>query len=185
MGLTLLVLTLVMGPSDRSNPVASVQQDDKTTNIAITDSDTYGLPVRLSIPKIGVDTSVLYMGLTASGDMEAPQTNEDAGWYKYGPRPGNTGSAVIAGHVGVGSHAVFTQLNLLVKGDIVSVTDDKGQTISFVVREVRTFSRNTEPTEVFKSTTGAHLNLITCDGTWDAGESTYSERLVVFTDKLT
>jgi LPXTG-site transpeptidase (sortase) family protein len=124
------------------------------------------------------------MGLTASGDMEAPKTNEDSGWYKYGPHPGNTGSAVIAGHLGVGSRAVFTQLGMLTKGDIVSVTDDRGQTVSFIVTHTRTYAYNTEPSEVFTSSTGAHLNLITCNGDWDATKRTYSERLVVFTDKI-
>ncbi|MEO5949491.1 MAG: class F sortase [Candidatus Saccharimonas sp.] len=140
--------------------------------------------MKLAIPKIDVTADVAYMGLTTSGDMEAPKTNEDAGWYKYGPHPGNPGSAVIAGHLGVGSNAIFAQLNLLAKGDIVSVSDDRGQTVSFRVTHVRTYAYDTEPSEVFKSASGAHLNLITCNGDWDVAKRTYSERLVVFTDKV-
>lgn len=144
---------------------------------------TYSMPVRLVIPKIKVDTTIVNMGLTTSGNLEAPNTNEAAGWYKDGPRPGNEGSAVIDGHFGVGGRAVFTDLNKLQKGDTLSVIDDKGQTASFVVRETRAYDQNSQPNEVFNSTMGAHLNLITCDGAWQAGQRTYSQRLVVFTDR--
>lgn len=186
MGVTLLALILTMGVNSSSDPTKNTTQQEKVTTNTVTntDSDVYGLPTRLVIPKIGVDTSILAMGLTTAGDMEAPQTNEDSGWYKYGPRPGNTGSAVIAGHVGVGSRAVFSQLGLLAKGDIISVTDDLGQSVSFVVRETRVYDHETESKEVFNSPTGVHLNLITCSGTWNSERNTYAERLVVFTDKL-
>lgn len=47
------------------------------------------------------------MGLTDDNDIEAPPTNDDAGWYRYGTRPGNEGSAVIAGHFGLRGDAVL------------------------------------------------------------------------------
>ncbi len=172
-----------MGSSRVAVPESATQKVDvvQTVNDA---SPVYGLPVRLIIPKISVDARVSLMGLTSSGNMEAPSTNQDAGWYKYGPHPGNTGSAVIAGHLGVGSKAVFTDLSLLEKGDTVSIKDDRGRTTSFVVRETRTYAYDTEPSEVFRSTTGVHLNLITCNGDYNIGQQTYSERLVVFTDRM-
>lgn len=159
-------------------------QDSNVAVSAATTSHVYGLPMRLTIPKIDVNAAISYMGLTTSGNMEAPKTNEDSGWYKYGPHPGNTGSAVIAGHLGVGSRAVFSELGLLTKGDTISVTDDRGQIVSFVVTHTQTYAYDTEPSEVFTSATGTHLNLITCNGDWDPTERTYSERLVVFTDKI-
>lgn len=186
MGVTLLVLVLTMGVSSSSDSTGSTTRQEKvaTNTDASNHSDTYGAPTRLVIPKIGVDTNILAMGLTTAGDMESPRTNEDSGWYKYGPRPGNIGSAVIAGHVGVGSSAVFSRLALLVKGDIVSVTDDRGQSVSFVVREMRVYDHETESSEVFDNSTGAYLNLITCSGDWNPERNTYAERLVIFTDKL-
>jgi len=37
--------------------------------------------------------------------------------------------------------------------------------------------------DVFRATDdGAHLNLITCEGTWSQAQLSYSQRLVVFTD---
>lgn len=40
-------------------------------------------------------------------------------------------------------------------------------------------------TEVFTSTDGkAHLNLITCFGSWDTDAKQYTDRFVIFTDKV-
>lgn len=145
----------------------------------------YSTPVRLKIPKIKVDAVVEHMGLTASGDMQSPGTNGSAGWYKYSSYPGNKGSSVIAGHVGVRNPAVFTHLDTLVQGDTVLVTDDKGQEVKFTVTSSKWYDYQIEATEVFESDkSGAHLNLITCAGDWDSSQDTYSQRLVVFADKV-
>lgn len=145
-----------------------------------------GLPVRLMIPKLKVDTKILYMGLTPDGDMDVAANNfQDVGWYQYGARPGDEGTAVIAGHVnGVRERGIFIALHTLVKGDIVTVLDDVSEESSFVVREVRTYDQNDRPQEVFQSSNGAHLNLITCAGPWNADEQRFPVRLVVFTDKI-
>jgi len=124
------------------------------------------------------------MGDTSSGDMAVPNSLVDVGWYKYGPLPGETGSAVIAGHV-VGFHGepgVFGQLDQLKPGDTVSVTDAKGQPASFTVSRIKIYDPADQHKEVFKSSSGAHLNLITCSGDWDASHLHYLKRLVVFTD---
>jgi sortase A len=145
----------------------------------------YGLPIKLEIPKIKLSTDILQMGLTASGNMDAPAKVTDVGWYKNGPHPGNAGSAVIAGHFGVGGPGVFVDLVKLQKGDNLLVTDEKGQTSSFVVRETRTYAYTEHPSEVFNASGGAHLNLITCAGDWNAAARTYTNRLVIFADKST
>jgi LPXTG-site transpeptidase (sortase) family protein len=116
--------------------------------------------------------------------MEAPATDAASGWYKNGPNPGNPGSAVIAGHLGVNSRAVFSDLGSLVKGDKVLVTDSSNQTATFAVTHIRRYKNNANPSEVFTSTSGSHLNLITCEGEWEPSQATYSGRLVVFTDRV-
>ncbi len=77
----------------------------------------YSLPNRLLIPRLNIDASVLPMGLTTAGAMESPKTKQDTGWYSLGVRPGNIGSAVIAGHLGLEYEAVFGKLHLLAAGD--------------------------------------------------------------------
>lgn len=115
-----------------------------------------------------------------------PKGAVDVGWYAPGPRPGEVGSAVIAGHEGWkdAQPAVFDALHTLRPGDTLSVEDDTGVLTSFVVRDVQVYSRAGDTWDVFGSTDGkAHLNLITCEGTWDPVQKTYANRLVVFADK--
>lgn len=145
-----------------------------------------GLPIRLKIPKIKVDAAIEYVGLNSKGEMGIPKTPRNTAWYNLGPRPGEIGSAAIAGHVNwyTGAKAVFANLNKLKPGDKIIVQDDKGAAISFVVRKVRIYDLKESASEVFISSDGkAHLNLITCVGVWNKRTRQYSKRLVVFADK--
>jgi len=145
-----------------------------------------GLPMRLKIPGINVDATVEYVGLTSDGTMNIPESQDNVAWFMLGPHPGENGSAVIAGHYGWkdGRASVFDNLYKLRKGDKLYVENDKGVTISFVVRESRRYDPGADASNVFNSTDGkAHLNLITCEGVWDKVSKNYSERLVVFTDR--
>jgi hypothetical protein len=56
-------------------------------------------PVFLTIPAIGVRTRLIRLGLTPAGTLRVPTSTTVAGWYDRSPRPGATGSAIIAGHI--------------------------------------------------------------------------------------
>jgi len=147
---------------------------------------TSGLPIRLKIPKINIDTAIEYVGLTPDGAMDMPKGSDNAAWFSLGQRPGEIGNAIIAGHYGWKNKkpSVFDNLYKLQVGDKIYIEDDKGTTISFVVRESRRYNPETNASNVFSSDDGkSHLNLITCEGNWDETLETYSKRLVVFTDK--
>lgn len=143
-------------------------------------------PVRLMIPAIKIDAVIEQVGLTPEGRMDAPKGPTTVGWFLQGPRPGEEGSAVIAGHSGWKNNtpAVFDNLDTLRPGDTISVGDEKGMVTTFVVREVRNYKQYDESTDVFTSPDDkVHLNLITCEGVWDAALENYPDRLVVFTDE--
>jgi LPXTG-site transpeptidase (sortase) family protein len=146
-----------------------------------------GLPTNLKIPSINVDANVLSVGLTPAGAMDTPKGPSDVAWFNLGKRPGESGSAVITGHYGTwktGGGSVFDNLNKLSKGDKLYVTADDGTTTTFVVRETRNYDPKADATNVFSSDDdNSHLNLITCEGTWNKDSKSYSQRLVVFTDK--
>jgi LPXTG-site transpeptidase (sortase) family protein len=154
-----------------------------------TNSSSYspGLPIFLEIPKINVNAAIIPVGVAKDGSMEAPSGPKDVGWFKLGVRPGDIGSAVIDGHYGYwksGVGSVFDDLNKLRKGDNVYVEDAKGMIATFVVRKILTYDPNEDTSAVFISSDGkSHLNLITCEGVWDSVQKTYSNRLVIFTDK--
>ena len=144
------------------------------------------LPVRLKIPSINVDALVEYVGLTSDGAMDVPKGPDNVAWFNLGPRPGENGSAVIAGHYGWKNNipAVFDNLHKLRKGDKIYIEDEKGAKTVFVVREIQIYDKNVDASLVFGSSDGkAHLNLITCTGVWNKAEKTRSDRLIVFTDK--
>jgi LPXTG-site transpeptidase (sortase) family protein len=139
---------------------------------------------RLLIPKLGVNATIKDMGLTASGAMAVPNNRVDVGWYSLGTRPGEVGSAVIGGHNYWNGTGVFVHLQELVIGDSLSVVSAEGVTSTFVVREMRSYNPTDDAEGIFLSSSGTHLNLITCSGVWDSVTNSYTERYVVFADAL-
>lgn len=141
------------------------------------------VPVRLIIPVLYIGAQIEQVGVAAWGQMAVPDNAIDVGWFKLGPRPGEKGSAVIAGHFDgpTGDPGVFINLYMLKKGDRIVVEYDDGRSVVFMVRESRIYPAGYAD-EVFTSTDSAHLNLITCDGLWDGTKKSYSDRLVVFAD---
>lgn len=149
--------------------------------------ESIGVPVRITIPSIALDAAIEEVALASDGSMDVPKHPLDTGWYALGPRPGAVGSATIDGHVSWlnGATAVFANLNKVQPGDVISVEDDKGRIISFMVRQSRMYDAAADATSVFSSNDGkAHLNIITCDGVWDTHTKQYSKRLVVFSERV-
>jgi LPXTG-site transpeptidase (sortase) family protein len=173
----------LLHPSTNDKPVVVINTLPSALPIR-PNQTVYSFPSRLTIPKIGVNANVIQMGITTTGSMQAPATNQATGWYKYGARPGNVGSAVIDGHLGLSNEAVFGKLDKLLVGDAITVLDDQGSTISFIVKRIATFERDSDAAAIFNSETGSHLNLITCNGDWESHQATYSKRLVVFSDAV-
>jgi sortase (surface protein transpeptidase) len=141
------------------------------------------VPVRLRIPKLGVDAPVEAVGLTASGEMRAPNDRFHVGWYKSGYVPGALGNAVLAGHsMHTKGRGVLYQLDHLAVSDPVYIRTATHE-LSFTVARMVTYPAEGGPLdEVFGAANKAQLNLITCVGTWDAVTHQYASRLVVFTE---
>jgi len=180
---------LLVAPDGRSeSPAASAAEStdpaEKPATPAAVPKITFAPPVRLVIPKIGVDATVEKVGLTSGRDMASPSGPDTVGWYKFGPRPGNKGSAVIDGHSGYADdrEAVFDDLTKVKVGDTLFVEDATGKRLVFVVRKTKLYARNASAAEVFGSTKSRRLNLITCTGPYDVAAGTHSKRLVVFAE---
>ena len=140
-----------------------------------------GVPVRISIPSIGVEHAVVPVGFTPDGKMEVPGV-DDAGWWAPGPRPGVThGSSVIAAHVDYdGRPGVFRDLQRLEVGTDVIVTDDAGTIRRYRVRERFQVAKDQLPrAEVFRTGGPPVLTLITCGGFFDTGRRHYDDNIVV------
>jgi sortase A len=184
-GYVVSVAWILHAALDQPTPVTNSTVHATSTSTHISKKTTTPLPVRLKIPVINVDTSIVPTGLTRAGAMAIPKDPDTVAWYELGPRPGEVGSAVIAGHYGWenGRGSVFNKLHTLQKGDKISIATKKGDSVSFIVRKKMIYEPEADATAVFKSQDGkAHLNIITCNGIWNAAKQTYTDRLILFTD---
>lgn len=139
------------------------------------------VPTRLTIPAIGVTTSLEPLGLLPDHSLRPPSQWDEAGWYADGVRPGDPGPAVILGHVdSVSGPAVFYRLRDLRPGAVALVRLRTGRTLTFVVDTVRTYRKNEFPSAaVYGPTAIPELRLITCTGDFDWAAHSYLDNLVV------
>lgn len=154
------------------------------TSTAPITADSATEPEQLLIPSLSINAHVQHVGTNAKGMMAVPSNFTDVAWYKYGTVPGKLGSAVIDGHVdnGLALAGVFKHLGDIKVGDDVFVVTMNGKKLHFVVSDVETYPYTDGPADrIFNASDAAHLNLITCAGTWVKGGHTYNERLVVYT----
>lgn len=139
-------------------------------------------PAALTIPAIGVQTSLVKLGLTATGALQVPPSTSVAGWYTGSPRPGAVGSAVIAGHIdSTAGPGVFFRLSSLHPGDRVYVRRADGTLAVFKVTAVHRYAKDSFPTAaVYGPVPDAELRLITCGGTFDYATRSYLSNTVVY-----
>jgi hypothetical protein len=140
-----------------------------------------GQPTRLRIPAIGVDAGLVALVIGGDGTLVPPVDYHRPGWYADGTPPGQTGPAVIAGHVDSATGpAVFAQLHELAAGDMVEVERATGW-LRFVVTRLGWYPKSRFPTaEVYGPTPDAQLRLITCGGGFDHSRRSYTDNLVVY-----
>ncbi|GAB3562104.1 hypothetical protein GCM10027445_02070 [Amycolatopsis endophytica] len=141
-------------------------------------------PGAVDIPRIGAHSTLVPLGLNADQTIEVPPvgTPGQAGWYSYGPAPGEVGPAVILGHVdGGGRQGIFHRLRELVPGDEVSVSRKDGSVVRFAVSRTEQIDKDVFPSEaVYGDTAGPELRLITCGGSFDRDAHSYRDNIIVF-----
>jgi hypothetical protein len=145
---------------------------------------TESTPLRLEIPRLGVSSSFVRLGLDAAGALEVPGDPAVAGWYTGAPAPGALGPAVVVGHVTWDSTpGVFFRLAELRPGDRVAVRRADRRTAVFAVRRVQAFAKERFPTRaVYGPIDHAGLRLVTCAGPYDARHRRFADNIVVFAD---
>jgi len=142
-------------------------------------------PVELDIPAIGESIPLINVGLTSGGNMDVPKNFKQAGWYQYGPVPGQEGSAVIAAHVDNGGYkpttaGVFKHLDQVKPGDIIQARLSDGSLAIFQAVSADVYRTSAFPSQqVFQQGGDSYLKIITCHGAWIPQTHTYDQRLVV------
>jgi len=142
-------------------------------------------PVSVAIPAIGVDSTLLHLGLNPDGTIQVPSlvtSAAEAAWFKYSATPGQIGTSVIEGHVDSDQGpAVFFRLGALSPGDTIDVTLADGVTAIFRVSGVREYLKSQYPANtIYGQTSYAALRLITCGGVFDNSTRHYLSSTVVF-----
>lgn len=145
----------------------------------------YSLPLRVSIPAIGVRAPVVPLGLNRDGTVAVPPLSEpmETSWYDLGPAPGEQGPAVLYGHVDTArtGPAVFYKLGDLQPGDLVQVARADHQTAVFSVDWVGMYAKVRFPTAlVYGQTPDAELRLVTCGGDFNPTTGSYLDNVIVF-----
>ena len=140
-------------------------------------------PDRIRIPAIRVDAPLMGLGLTRTGSLDVPPAERKnlAGWYESGTTPGETGTAIVAGHVdNADGPAVFYRLGALRKGSTIEVDRRDGGTALFSVDAVEVYDAKAFPDEkVYGAAPRPELRVITCGGGYSRTTG-YQGNVVVF-----
>ncbi len=143
-------------------------------------------PRRVRIPSIGVDADIGPLGLRDDGSIEVPSDWDETGWWADGPEPGESGPAVVLGHVdSTSGPAVFHRLSELAPGDLVHIDREDGSTVTYRVSRLEQHGKDVFPSDsVYGRTDEPVLRLITCGGDFDRSERSYFDNVIVFADEL-
>jgi hypothetical protein len=186
-----MVTTTSPVPEDEP-PAASVATSTTTTvppSLRFTISDSTLVPeapapVALRIDGIEVAAPVAAFGVDRrTGEMEVPGNVREVAWYRYGPSPGQAGSAVLAAHVDLASQGagIFFRLEELEPGDLIEVEYEDGTTGMFAVEARVRYPKSEIPLDVIFATEGPPvLTLITCGGGFNPSIQSYDSNVVVY-----
>jgi sortase (surface protein transpeptidase) len=139
-------------------------------------------PIHLSIPAIDLSVPLSTLGLNSDGTVSVPTDFNEPGWYHYGASPGETGTAVILGHIdSYLGPAVFFDLHELVPGDKIIVRLADGSSARFAVIGTATYLKATFPADlVYGQRSYSALQLVTCGGVFDYSTRSYLSNVVIF-----
>lgn len=143
-------------------------------------------PTALKIPEIGVEAPVDPVGVDKENALEVPTDTARVGWWSGGAQPGETGPAVLLGHVdSYKGPAVFFKLANLKPGDVVEVDRADGSPARYMIDHLESHPKTKFPTlSVYGATAGPTLRLITCFGKFDEVARSYKNNLIVYANIL-
>lgn len=177
-----------VGPDPAADPAPVAAEPDAEAEPA-TDPEPEPVeqPTHLQVPAISVDAPVVPVGLEDDGSMEIPHDISTIGWYELGVTPGETGTAVLSGHVDSRSQGrgAFWDLRRLDVDDIVSVDHDDGTTSDWRVTARTVYDKDELPiADIFTRFGDTRMVLITCGGAFDNTSRHYEDNVVVYTEPV-
>lgn len=184
----------VSSATDRSSSGLALTGEDLSLppargidELASASAATEPAPATISIERLELtETPVRAVGVESNGEMTVPAPL-DVGWYRYGPIPGEAGSAVLAGHIASGGiPGAFRHLDRLEPGDLVTIGFDDGSSQTWVVDELVQVDKTDLPFDsIFARSGPSKIALITCGGEFDHGARSYEDNIVVTASPVT
>jgi hypothetical protein len=181
LGVVLMTAAVLLAPEAPPQPAG----DPPGAGVGAAPAADRSTPFRVRVPGIKVDAPVADMGVATDGTLQVPELTQPelAGWYRLGPSPGESGNAVIVGHVDsrAAGPAVFFELGALRPGAVVEVDREDGRVVLFTVDGVVSYPKKEFPQDlVYGASPVPSLRLITCGGAFDRASRQYSDSVVVF-----
>ena len=171
-------------PPNGPTPAPLWEPNSSSLLTEVNRADQGPVPVRLRIGRISVDAPVGEHGIDLeTGQMDVPANVSEVGWYKFGPRPGEPGSAVLAAHVDLEGYGpgVFFDLEALEPGDRIEIVYADDTKTTFEVEARAIYLKDELPLDVIFSREGPPaLTLVTCGGDFDSSISSYDSNVVVY-----
>ena len=178
-------------PGEQSQPRALGDQEIQLPAVPVRSgtftempADEAAVPVALRVNSIGVDAPIVPKGVDRrTGQMAVPSNVRDVAWYRFGSRPGENGSAVLAAHVDLASQGpgVFFDLRTIEPGATVEVEFSDGSVSLFRVEARTVYEKDKLPLEtVFAKVGSPVLTLITCGGGFSESSGAYDSNVVVY-----
>jgi Sortase domain len=141
-------------------------------------------PVRLRLPRLNIDATVLPVSVSADGLLDVPDNPRQLGWWSASGRPGMpSASVVIDGHVDSATRGIgaLFQLQKAQPGDEVLLMNASGASTRYAVVARRSYAKASLPAaDVFAREVGPRLVIITCGGRFNQATRHYADNIVVY-----
>ncbi len=133
----------------------------------------------LSIPSIGIYSNIVSVGRLSNNAIDVPSSS--VGRFNESPWFGNGGGILLDGH----SPGVLGNLISIQVGQIVVVYSDGNEHQYRVISKEITGVDETDMRRALSAQGSSEgVNIITCTGSYEAARGTYSQRLVVYTERI-
>jgi sortase (surface protein transpeptidase) len=149
---------------------------------AVSVGDAAPVPVGIRVDALGVEAPIVPVGTTEDQMLELPTDATTVAWFRSGPRPGGSGSAVLAAHVDyAGQPGVFFDLGRLEPGARIDVAFSDGTWRSFATTGPAVLlPKGALPVDdVFRRGGVPVLTLVTCGGPFDHARRSYEDNTIV------
>ncbi len=181
----ILIVLFTVGKPEIQTTSTTISAQEVTGDESKPNQKIDKTPQKLFIPSINLSAPIKTVGFDSERRMEVPGDNSTVSWWKYGALPGETGSAVIAGHYKItdGSPGVFYNLGNVKIGSKIIISFKNKNNKTFTVTHIKTYTEKGFPIQtIYTANDSKRLNLITCSGDFDSTANDYTHRLVVYAE---